>query len=321
MADISVVVPTAGKRPAQLREALRSVAAQEDCGSIEVIIVDDSDGRFAIEDVANVTSGLDVRVISAAAEPTKAQRQLGVLNASAEWIAFLDDDDRWEPRKLAAQLRIARSLADAGRLAVVACRVRHTFDHSDRVVENVPARLIAPCEDVSDYLFYRRTVSTRRESVFTSTLFVARELAVAVPWRRLARHQDWDWLLRAALHRRATVQHHPDQLATVHVGSAGSISASANWEQSLNWAVNARSEGLLTRRAFGDFLAGQTLRYAITARSSTGIQRTLSAILGARRLPSARALLIGVAGLLPRHKLQQAMTLRPRGAAANASRP
>jgi glycosyltransferase involved in cell wall biosynthesis len=79
---------------------------QEDV-SLEVIVVDDG----STDDTATRLASLDddrVRVIHHAASlGVSAARNHGIEAARGEWLAFLDDDDVWAPRKLREQVDLA----------------------------------------------------------------------------------------------------------------------------------------------------------------------------------------------------------------------
>lgn len=311
--EVSVVIPTSGVRRAQLANAVHSALAQQNCGPVEVVIVDDSHNSGVQENLRRhlCESQLKhVRVVDAREDPAVGPRTVGVRHSHGKWISFLDDDDIWLPGKIAGQLSIAREARLRGELPIVSSRVRHSFEHTDAVLHGVPSRLISAGEHVSEYLFYRRASSARRESIFTSTLLVDGELARSVPWQKIRRHQDWDWLLRAANCVDARIYHHPDELVIIAVGSTSSISAGSDWCTSLKWIKGMRAQSLATPRATADFLCGQVLRYALHARSVTGVARTVDAAIATQRVPSCSAMLIGLSGLLPRTTLEALMARR-----------
>ena len=98
--DVSVIIPTY-QRIDVLPRALDSVLAQTHAPA-EVIVIDDgsSDGTAAMlerEYPALTTIRQPNRGVSAA-------RNAGIAAATGEWIAFLDSDDEWRPRKLERQL-------------------------------------------------------------------------------------------------------------------------------------------------------------------------------------------------------------------------
>jgi glycosyltransferase involved in cell wall biosynthesis len=97
---VSVIIPTFD-RIAVLPRALDSVLAQT-LAPAEVIVVDDGSGDGTAEMVRREYPGVtlmqqDNRGVSAA-------RNAGLARAAGEWIAFLDSDDEWLPRKLERQI-------------------------------------------------------------------------------------------------------------------------------------------------------------------------------------------------------------------------
>jgi glycosyltransferase involved in cell wall biosynthesis len=100
---VSVVVPTRD-RSALLLTTLASALWQEGV-RLEVVVVDDgsTDGT-----AARVADLADDRVsVFRREEPhgVASARNHGVERSAGTWVAFLDDDDVWAPRKLASQLR------------------------------------------------------------------------------------------------------------------------------------------------------------------------------------------------------------------------
>jgi glycosyltransferase involved in cell wall biosynthesis len=91
---VSVVIPT-HNRPGRLKAAVDSVLEQGMDG-VEIVVVDDGSDPPAKLDVDGVTL-----VRHDAPGGPAAARNRGVAAASAPIIAFLDDDDRFLPNKLA----------------------------------------------------------------------------------------------------------------------------------------------------------------------------------------------------------------------------
>lgn len=98
--DFSVVIPLFNKEPHVL-EAVMSALAQSHSPR-EVIIVDDGSSDGSLTVVRAIT---DARVRILTRSPPGpggyAARNLGIKQASGEWIAFLDADDIWHPHHLA----------------------------------------------------------------------------------------------------------------------------------------------------------------------------------------------------------------------------
>lgn len=231
-----------------------------------------------------------------------AARNLGVNASTGDLVGFLDDDDEWMPEKLQTQLAM---LADAERLdhIVVSSRHLHRDGHTGRTSGALPTRVKQASESVDRYLFWRRRAGGGRASVYTSTLVCSRELALRVGWADLPRHQDWDWLIRAE-RLGATIVQATEPLVVIQTGSVGSISAGTNWSGSLEWALTALKHD---PQVLVDFLAAQTLRYAIAARSARGVIATCRQILLARKLPNFGPCLIALGGVLPRSAIEAMM--------------
>lgn len=101
---VSVVIPTFN-RAGLLARALHSVR-QQTYPNLEIIVVDDA----SRDDTATVVEKIgDPRVRylrHAKNRGGSAARNTGVRAACGDFIAFLDDDDEWDPRKTEEQLRV-----------------------------------------------------------------------------------------------------------------------------------------------------------------------------------------------------------------------
>lgn len=116
-AAISVVIPTRN-RASRLREAIASVRRQT-LAPLEIIVVDDasSDDTPAL---LQALAAPDLRVIrNGARSGASRARNLGIAAARGGLLAFLDDDDRWRPEKLAVQA--AELAAAPARVGMVCC--------------------------------------------------------------------------------------------------------------------------------------------------------------------------------------------------------
>lgn len=315
---VSVVVPS-GARP-ELLHAVASVHAQDYPGEVETVVVLDGGGDHADLLARLSTAGVTVRETGRRAGADVA-RNLGATAATGELVAYLDDDDVWEPDKLRTQVELLRRLGGDGQgPLVVSCRVRFRRPGGSELSRPVPDRLPTPGQRVEDYLFRRRRPTLGRALVQTSTLLLPRELALAVPWdEQLTRHQDWDWVTRAQDEAGARLVMCPAPLVVCATGSTGSISARPDWASSLAWAVR-RGEGWLAGTR-ADFLVGQPLRYALQARSLTGVGRVLAAVATGGRPPSPLPLVIGLGGLLPRRTFEAAALRSGRQRPGAADRP
>ncbi|MGX1701059.1 glycosyltransferase family 2 protein [Microbacterium sp. NPDC055357] len=301
--SVSVVIPTTGRR--ELARAVQSARRQDGDHAVEIVVVNDSPD---VDDTDGVDA--DIIVWTGGRRGGGHARNRGVQSASGRFVAFLDDDDEWTPNKLDDQLALARKAPDDRRV-VVGGRHVHVAPDASTTSAPGPVELIAAQQGVAEYLFRRRRPSIGRASMYTSTLLCHRALAEQVPWREdLRRHQDWDWLVRLGDVDGICFVQAPTVVTRIQTGSSSSISASADWETSLAWAEQALDDDAV----FVDFVSGQTLRYALNARSSVGVRRILRSILDRRRLPAWGPVVLGLAGFMPRHRLERLMTRRTAGA-------
>jgi len=107
---VSVIVAT-NRVSRFLPEALASVVEQT-YQPIELVIVDDgSPAARAVESAAHSVNG--ARTVRIAAAGVSVARNVGVGMTSGTYLVFLDDDDRWLPDRLAAQVAALEADADA----------------------------------------------------------------------------------------------------------------------------------------------------------------------------------------------------------------
>jgi glycosyltransferase involved in cell wall biosynthesis len=101
--SVACVIST-HRRPALLREALASALAQTQ--PPEAIFVVDDEGSSSAREVVEATArgaALPVAYLVHGEGPgPSTSRNFGAHAARSEWLAFLDDDDRWLPGYLAA---------------------------------------------------------------------------------------------------------------------------------------------------------------------------------------------------------------------------
>jgi glycosyltransferase involved in cell wall biosynthesis len=98
---ISVVIP-AYNSSRTLREALESVRVQT-CPVHEIIVVDDGSTPEEAGAIDRIALGCTVIHLPTNRGPSVA-RNKGVARATGEWVAFLDSDDVWLPRKVEEQV-------------------------------------------------------------------------------------------------------------------------------------------------------------------------------------------------------------------------
>jgi glycosyltransferase involved in cell wall biosynthesis len=108
MEKITVIITT-HNRAAMLANAIKSVLNQT-FKDFELLIVDDA-SEDKTEEIVKDFVDSKIRYIKISTEDSKGgnyARNIGIREAKAEFIAFLDDDDEWLPEKLEKQIEIFR---------------------------------------------------------------------------------------------------------------------------------------------------------------------------------------------------------------------
>ena len=128
---VSVVVAT-HNRPQLLRKALASILGQDYPGVVQVVLVfDRADPEY---DLASDDPRRTVVVTTNTATPgLPGARNSGIALTDGDWVAFCDDDDWWDPDKLARQL--ARLQASP---AAIACCCGIVVHFGDELTARVP---------------------------------------------------------------------------------------------------------------------------------------------------------------------------------------
>jgi glycosyltransferase involved in cell wall biosynthesis len=99
--QISVIIPTYN-RASFVEKALQSVL-QQTHPPLEIIVVDDGSTDHT-ENILNPYLK-NISYIKQQNRGVSAARNLGIKQANEQWIAFLDSDDLWKPKKLQKQIQ------------------------------------------------------------------------------------------------------------------------------------------------------------------------------------------------------------------------
>ncbi len=162
MSHVSVIIP-AYNAAATLCAAIESALSQEPA-PLEVIVVDDG----STDDTAAVAAAYPCHVITQQNAGPSAARNRGVSQASGDYFAFLDADDRFLPGKIAAQLEALSAHPEVG-----FCYTSFLTDSGDSISR--------PCPLLSSILI-------RREAFWR----------IGPLDESLRNSEDVDWLMRAA---------------------------------------------------------------------------------------------------------------------------
>lgn len=184
---VSVIVPVFN-RPAMLRQAVASAAAQT-YANIEIVIVDDESTDDTPEVIRELERGdARVRGIRRANGGPGLARESGRQAARGEFIQYLDSDDLLAPRKLELQVAALRARPECG-VAYGIVRYR-----------NAEGREIAcdwkPANQVVETLFPSMLIARWWETI--SPLFRRSVTDAVGPWTALRLEEDWEYDCRVA---------------------------------------------------------------------------------------------------------------------------
>lgn len=252
---VSVVIPTRN-RPELVYHAVQSVLGQTFSNLEVVVIIDGPDEATKVRLDGIADPRLRTFMYPASSGGAQA-RNLGVQNARAEWIAFLDDDDQWLPEKLARQMEATSGRTDEN--LCIACRFLEQSEFGERVL---PLRMPQPGEPLSEYIYAPKGLRTGEGFVQTSTLLVRRSLMLRVPFLPvLACGQETTWLLRSSRDYRLNLVILPDVLVIFNdFQSRTRISIAPKWRTLYNWARENRA--YYSPRAYSFFIATICIQYA-----------------------------------------------------------
>jgi glycosyltransferase involved in cell wall biosynthesis len=200
-AIVSVVLPTFN-RLKYLRPTIESVYAQT-FADWELIIADDGSDLETTQYLQSLAGEPRVMVVwlPHTGRPSMV-RNAALLRATGEYIAFLDSDDLWAPRKLERQIETLR--------ARVNCRWSYTaflrVDGSGKPLPEEAQRLWIPHEgDIFEQ------VATGRASIRTPSVLATRQLIAQAGGfdEGLLSAEDYDLWLRLALYSEVAIVDEP----------------------------------------------------------------------------------------------------------------
>lgn len=185
---VSVVVPTRD-RPELLREALQSIRALERDGlSFEIIVGDN--GTSA--DTQPIAEAFDAIYLHTSRPGAAAARNIAMRAATAEYIAFLDDDDVWTANHIRGHLKLLAANPD---MDMVVAQIINTDPQRRLTYGPWPKRLPEGRQVIRFMLsgyFPQIGATVVRARVRDRIGFFNEELIGG---------QDWDWQLRVARSR------------------------------------------------------------------------------------------------------------------------
>ena len=157
----------------------------------ELMIVDDGSSQQERQLLSELILRLDDQRIHVLFQKQNlgggAARNIGMLAAKGEYIAFLDSDDEWENNKLEKQVEFHKNKSK--HLVSYTKSVIH-YGVDENPQEPLPAQAIEKGEGIADYLFVKGGF------IQSSSLFGFRSVFIQCLFdTTLRRHQDYDFLL------------------------------------------------------------------------------------------------------------------------------
>ena len=178
-------------RPELLRRALRSITTQQGDFAHEILVIFDQSPPD--DSLINEFASANLRLLSNSRSAGLAgARNTGILDASGEWIAFCDDDDWWDPGRLATQLAAVRARPTTD-FVVCGIQIERGTDTIGRVRDD-------PEFTMQDFL--RDRVMEAHPSTFLVRAAAIRDSIGLVDEELPGSYaEDYDWLLRASRQR------------------------------------------------------------------------------------------------------------------------
>lgn len=241
---VSVVIPTY-KRLQLVRQAVESVLTQS-YRNLELLVVNDGPDAAKRQELSSIADSRLCFFEAPRSGHASAVRNFGISKARGEWIALLDDDDRWLPDKLAVQMRAAHALKDGDHVFGGVTRVIWPDGRSTYSPRKVPAEP----QQIDDFLFSGTLIG--RGGVDTSTLLAPSRLFKAYPFRGdLQRHEDWQWLLDVAAGARARIIIVPEIVCERQMTPRDGLSRPGDYDYSRAWYdMNSYRLSLNSRHSF-----------------------------------------------------------------------
>jgi glycosyltransferase involved in cell wall biosynthesis len=257
-ASVSVIIPSYNRKDTIVR-AVKS-ALNQSIPPLEIIIVDDGSN----DETAEIDfSAIDSRIKFVAHPKNRggsAARNTGIDMARGHWVALLDSDDIWLSNKLQRQFEELPSSTNSDRLfcsSNVLTRVEKQKD--------VPYNKEPPGEkNMSEYFLIDGG------TLQTSTLILPTALARRVRFNeKLARHQDWDFVLRLIHYGAELIYiHEPLVIYDANDDPNKVSSARRSIKPSLEWLM---SDPHITPKARYDYYLSKCFRRHVRERPITAV--------------------------------------------------
>lgn len=230
---VSVVIPTY-ERQEYLRGAIQTALGQT-YDPIEVIVVDDGSSEPYADRIVSEFPESVICITHDRNKGLSAARNTGIEAANGEYIAFLDDDDRWHKDKIARQVSTLSENKEAGLATCLV--VALTPDN-----EIVHCETDAPSGDCSESMLIGNQIGTPSRVLVRQECFDD----IGVFDESLPTKQDWDFYIRLCQKWNITAVEDHLCFRTIH-DSMSSSPVSALQDNKL---ILDKHENLIQRRGY-----------------------------------------------------------------------
>lgn len=198
--SVTAVIAT-HNRAELLRDALDSIFAQEGRGQqfdLDVVVVDDASTDHTPQVVSQYPEARSVRLPVNRGQ--SAARNAGIERSSGTYVAFLDDDDVWLPRKLSTQVAALEAHPEAG-VAYSQFIITSGAEPSKQAKPSGHSGLLFPAPNAPSGSLFRRLLFVNLCGIPASPL-VRREALTRVGAfdESVPGVEDYDLWLRLAFH-------------------------------------------------------------------------------------------------------------------------
>lgn len=137
---ISVVIPTTGRRQALLRRAITSAFVDDHYLFIDLIVVVNGleASEFSLPEGFLLPSNASIKVVRTSRANVSHARNLGIENATGEWLRFLDDDDFLVPD--AAKIQYLELIETSCELSTYAGATQDENGHTFQIISPQASR-------------------------------------------------------------------------------------------------------------------------------------------------------------------------------------
>jgi glycosyltransferase involved in cell wall biosynthesis len=191
--DISVVIPTSGKREVSILNAVKSVLKQTD-PVFEILIIWDGVGE-PFKFLHTLSEKIHIIRTQKPLSGVSVARQTGVNHASRDLICILDDDDVWVQTKVADQIGLISKHNDKHNIFSFG---RSTLLYENGKIKNtVPIQKFKENDTLVNFFFRKIPLVNARKTCSSSTFMFSKELALKSPFRfDLEADEDTDFIFR-----------------------------------------------------------------------------------------------------------------------------